>query len=161
MIFHHDITVILLSMYYSRSTLTRCHGNSGELQMMSRYWDGLQMGSGSDFWMVLCCFGCTNWSDGEKNKSYFWVLKVATHKGEKFKKLTEKQWQTWIMTLHLKSGGAESDIVRVCSNHVVKGKAVIILILNITYLAKIYKNTDQSAGIYIYNWCCAKRLNRP
>ncbi len=72
-------------------------------------------------------YGRTNWSNRENQKSYFRVPKVVTHKGEKFKKLTEKRRQTWLN--RLRSGGAESVSARVCSDHFVKGKATVIKLL--------------------------------
>ncbi|XP_041665267.1 zinc finger protein 2 homolog isoform X1 [Cheilinus undulatus] len=66
-------------------------------------------------------FGCSNRSNREKNKSFFRVPKVVTHRSEKYKQLTEKRRQTWIRNLRLKSRGAESVNARVCSDHFVKG----------------------------------------
>ncbi len=42
--------------------------------------------------------------------------------GKKWKKLTEKRWQKWLVNLRLQSGRADSDNARVGSDHFIKGK---------------------------------------
>lgn len=66
-------------------------------------------------------YGCSNRSNREKGKSFYRVPKIVTHKGEKYRKLTEQRRKMWISNLHLQSGGAESAHARVCSDHFLKG----------------------------------------
>ncbi|XP_013880836.1 uncharacterized protein LOC106529864 [Austrofundulus limnaeus] len=71
--------------------------------------------------MVCAVYGCSNRSNREKGKGFYRVPKIAVHKGEKCRKLTEKRRKMWISNLHLQSGGAESANARVCSDHFLKG----------------------------------------
>ena len=79
---------------------------------------------------------------GKKHKSYFQVPKVVTHIAEKFSQLKEKQQQTYGLKTCLMSGGAESDSARVCYDHLMKAKAIIILQLNFIHLAQNLRNTE-------------------
>ena len=59
---------------------------------------------------VFCVvYGCSNRSDLENGNRFYRVPKIAIHKGEKYKKLTEQHPKKWILYARLRSGG------RVCS----------------------------------------------
>ncbi|KAK9964741.1 hypothetical protein ABG768_005886 [Culter alburnus] len=71
--------------------------------------------------MICVVIGCTNRSNRETTKSFYRVPKVVAHRGETWKKLTEKRREKWLENLYLRSSGAESANARVCSDHFVKG----------------------------------------
>ncbi|XP_063056368.1 uncharacterized protein LOC134450456 [Engraulis encrasicolus] len=65
--------------------------------------------------------GCSSRSNREKGKGYYRLPKVITHKGEKWKKLTEQRRKKWIANLRLQTRRAESANTRVCGDHFVNG----------------------------------------
>ncbi|KAK7889187.1 hypothetical protein WMY93_024747 [Mugilogobius chulae] len=65
-------------------------------------------------------YGCANRSNREKDKLFFCIPKVVTHKGERFRLITEKRRKKWLENLNLKPGG-RSDNGRVCSDHFKRG----------------------------------------
>lgn len=74
---------------------------------------------------VLCSLRNYQPVKSKGKKSNFWVPKVEMGK-------IDDRRHTWIENMRLKSGGAESDYSHVRSDHFVKSKATIILLLNFT-----------------------------
>lgn len=60
-------------------------------------------------------FFAFNQSNPQSN-SFYQVPKFVYHKEEKCKKLSEKRRAKKLLTLHLQTGGVESDDARVCSD---------------------------------------------
>lgn len=64
---------------------------------------------------TLFFFFAFNQSNLQSN-SFYQVPKFVYHKEEKCKKLSEKRRAKKLLTLHLQTGGVESDDARVCSD---------------------------------------------